>query len=285
MIEKLKYKFLQLYKLIFLKLQYVFMLFFKNKNKELLEIISYNRKIINSYNPIFELDEFNKNNYGMSYQNFKNINKNMNDTICYSDLINFIAKKLFDKKINYLEIGSSVMKNYIQILEFTNNSYLTCFDINNIPRKFEYLFTDYDNSLYSGVFKTNKIFYYKGDVLNANDTKIFSNKIKQKFNLVFSDALHTPNAVKTEFENIISSNLSSNFLIYYEDLNFPGLENTFFDLYKRLSIGKKVCATTFYIHGWIGQNEKLHKNGIISTYNLESFFKNNEIKLPFQKFY
>ena len=35
----------------------------------------------------------------------------------------------------------------------------------------------------------------------------------------------------------------------------------------------KVLIFTLYIYGWIGQHEKLHKNGILTTFDLEYIFK------------
>ena len=47
----------------------------RKRNKK---IIDKNRKFIKTQQPIFSKEEFDKNQYGMSYQNFKNINKDIN---------------------------------------------------------------------------------------------------------------------------------------------------------------------------------------------------------------
>ena len=36
----------------------------------------------------------------------------------------------------------------------------------------------------------------------------------------------------------------------------------------------KIFCTTFYINGWVGQHEKLHKNGLISNIDFYQVLKN-----------
>lgn len=111
--------------------------------------------------------------------------------------------------------------------------------------------------------------------------KILKFFYKNKFDIVFSDALHEPDAVRSEFELIIKNNLKKEFLIYYDDLDFPGLENELYSIKSQLenSINREVNFYTFKIYGWIGQNEKLHKNGIITTYDLQKVLDEKNIKI------
>ena len=56
--------------------------------------------------------------------------------------------------------------------------------------------------------------------------------------------------------------------------------STFIDIYN--DIAKKrhnVKAHTFAINGWLGDNENLHKNGIISNLDIQSKLKKDRIKL------
>ena len=289
MIENIKYRKNLILNNVKLLIQNLILKLYLPRNIEIKKIINENRKFIKTQQPIFSKNEFDKNQYGMSYQNFKNINKDINSFITYSDLLNFIIQDLYKRKINYLEIGSSVMKNFVQISNFARNSELYCFDINDIPEKYRKLYKDINssesNKLFSGEVNSNKIHYFRGDVLSEFDALEFRDILDNKFDLIFSDALHQPDAVISEFTNIIQPNLSEKFTIYYDDLDFPGLEDTFFKIFDSLQISKKVFATTFYVYGWMGQYEKVHKNGIISTHNLNNFFINNKIKLPLQKFY
>jgi len=289
MIEKINYRKNMVLNKVRLLIQNLFLKFYMPRNKELKKIIIENRKFLKTQQPIFSKNEFDENQYGMSYQNFKNINKEVSSFTTYSDLLNFIINNLYKRKVNYLEIGSSVMKNFVQILNYVENSTLYCFDINEIPQKYRNLFIDKNikntGRLLSGKVKSNNIHYFKGNVFSELDAQEFKENLNIKFDLIFSDALHIPDAVLSEFANIITPNLSDEFTIYYDDLDFPGLENTFFDIFNDLKSLDKVYATTFYIYGWMGQYEKVHKNGIISTHNLEDFFKHSKIRLPRQKFY
>ena len=42
---------------------------------------------------------------------------------------------------------------------------------------------------------------------------------------------------------------------------------------------KEIYSISFSINGWIGQYEKMHKNVIISTFNIEEIIKKEKIKL------
>ena len=66
--------------------------------------------------------------------------------------------------------------------------------------------------------------YFKGSVLALTTLKSLNQFLKNKFDFVFSDALHEPHAVNSEYQLIIKNNLNENFLIYYDDLDFEGLE-------------------------------------------------------------
>ena len=44
-------------------------------------------------------------------------------------------------------------------------------------------------------------------------------------------------------------------------------------------VSNTIYLYTLNIYGWIGQNEKLHKNGILTTFDLESFFKTKKLTI------
>ena len=86
---------------------------------------------------------------------------------------------------------------------------------------------------------------------------------------------------------IIKNNLKSEFLIYYDNLDFQGVEEELINIYKDLKnyLKRELNLYTFKIYGWIGQNENLHKNGIITTIDLEAFMSENNLKIfEFKKF-
>ena len=73
---------------------------------------------------------------------------------------------------------------------------------------------------------------------------------------------------------MISNNLDNKFIIYYDDLDFKGMSNAFQKIFNELKINHgDIEACTFYINGWVGQNERPHKNGIITNLSLISQIK------------
>ena len=108
------------------------------------------------------------------------------------------------------------------------------------------------------------------------------------FDFVFSDALHAKTAVEKEFESIIKNNLKDNFIIYYDDLKLGGKNNTVEEavkiIYKKLnSENNNTSLYTFWIYGWLGQYEDMHKNAIITNIDIESILEKENIRLPFFK--
>ena len=65
----------------------------------------------------------------------------------------------------------------------------------------------------------NEIIYFKNDVLSKVGATVFQNLLKQKIDIVFSDALHSEEGILSEYDNIIKDNLSSSFIYYFDDLN------------------------------------------------------------------
>lgn len=252
--------------------KFISIIFYRVKNKELKNIMQLNRKKLNTIENFLEKEIYNKNNYGIQERIYKKINNEIGNFLTYSDIISFLGIKSFAGKLNYLEIGTSVLKNFIQIKENFNSSNLIAYDINPINPTLE-------NEFYKQV-NNNKSTYFRGSVLIDKDTIEFHKLIDLKFNLVFSDALHEPQPVYTEFINIYKEYLDSKFLIYYDDLDFKDLFATVKKIKTELS--KQINNLNFYTFktfGWIGVNEPMHLNGIISNIDIEKILIENKVKL------
>ena len=78
---------------------------------------------------------------GLPKRVFHLINTPKNNDITYVDLLTFLYSFLNKKKINYLEIGVSVLKTFYQIANFLKNSNLYAYDINYINLIIEKHFT------------------------------------------------------------------------------------------------------------------------------------------------
>ena len=83
--------------------------------------------------------------------------------------------------------------------------------------------------------------YFQGSVLERKDTNNFNKYINnKKFNFIFSDALHEPDAVFQEYENLIKNNLDDEFILYFDDLDFEGLDTTVQNIYHELKKSIKI---------------------------------------------
>ena len=172
----------------------------------------------------------------------------------------------------------------MQINENLKNSNLVAYDINEITNSFAGDFELLQPNLYKSINGENTLHFFKGDVLNKNDIKMFKHHLNKKYDFVMSDAMHTKEGIISEYENIISESLNSNFIIYYDDLDFPELLNAAKKIAKDLSKNhQNLSFFTFWISGWVGNYEKMHKNGIISNLPIIETLKKEKIKLPFMR--
>ena len=285
--EKLKYyisKIRNIYRLVYWRL--VALIYFSTTTDELASIIKENRKYLNSIDTFITPEEYEKNDYGIPGNIFKNIDKPINNNPTYSDLIIYLITRLNKKNVNYLEIGVSVMKNFMQINNYLKESTLVAYDINQIVNTFSTNFKKSNNlnKVLSQSDQSNKLYYYQGDVLSVNDTSDFSRTLNLKYDFIMSDAMHTKEGIISEFNNIIEGNLSEEFILYYDDLDFPELEEAAKNIFNKLTKRyENLYFYTFWISGWVGQNEKMHKNGFITNINVEQYLSEAKIKLPFFK--
>ena len=230
------------------KLQsYYCSIFFNSKNTSLEHIITQNRNFFRDLGNIISPEVFKKNNYGMQTRIFKKINLPMTKNIIYSDVIVYLIKHCLSSQLKYLEIGVSALKNFLLVNNNFENANLYSFDINDI------------NPLHKNLLLSeskNKITYFKGSVLNLNDIKRFKTNTSSKLNFIFSDALHTKEGLFNEYHNIYGDMLEKEFIIYFDDLDFPDLLNAAKEIFVDLHlIDPNVNFYTFKVFGWIGDYE------------------------------
>lgn len=218
-------------------------------------------------------------NYGVPDQIKNLIDLEIGDEITYTDLLLYYSRKF--KNINYLELGVSVGKNFLQLANQLDKANLTGFDIENIntplKERFQYLDKAEWETLQGSLrkeksnmtyfkFNTNSIVYLAGDIW---DEKSWSKLKGQKFNIIFSDALHDPKALLWEYEMVKKYNLLDDDFIYiWDDLN-NGLEESFKTIAKDLKKQRKLShdqISLIKINGWLGQNYPTkHDIGIVSN--------------------
>ena len=206
------------------------------------------------------------------------INKPIGDNPTYTDLMTLVADRYLGS-VNYLEIGVSVGKNFFQLLNALPQARFTAFDIEEInpvlaSRLTAESKTEWDtpaksvkknrSSLSEFSFQGKGVSYLSGDVWDANS---WSRLEGNPFNLVFSDALHTPQAILFEFEMMVRYRLlGERFVIVWDDL-VGKMQQSFFKIvrkYNEVYGLKEVYLVN--INGWIGENEPPHTVGIISNF-------------------
>jgi hypothetical protein len=266
------------------------------------EIIEFNRNTLNSVDKWINKDDWNipKSifNYGLPPCIFHLIDLPLNQDITEVDMICNYMLDFSQKynKINYLEIGVSVGKTFYQIVNFSKryldtieNKSFSCIDIEKINPKLELLLDNmYDNKILTKIdvdseltnsirkndnnFITkwnNNITYYESDEFDKNIWK----NMGINYNIIFSDALHHPDALLTEYNNIKQNKLldKEGFIYCFDDLEddktYP-MWLTVIEIYndvKKTFPLLKITLEHFVVNGWIGQHEHKHNFGVIKA--------------------
>jgi hypothetical protein len=207
------------------------------------------------------------------------INKPIGEAITYTDLMLLISRNYFSS-INYLEIGVSVGKNFFQLINAHANGSFTGFDIEEINPVLEKRLTfksreewetpsksikKSHSSFKTYQFNDTEVSYLSADVWDENSwAKLKGNK----FNMVFSDALHTPKAILFEFEMLVKFDLlADNFVIIWDDL-VGKMKNSFFKIIRKYDRKYEIKEVYLLnINGWIGEHESAHSVGVISNFS------------------
>jgi hypothetical protein len=209
-----------------------------------------------------------------------NLNKKINEDPTYSDYLLFLAKKHFTN-VSYLEIGVSVGKNFFQMLNGLGNAIFTGFDIEEINPVLARRLTFTNSKEWetpANSIKKNmsslKEYNFNGKEVNCLsadvwDENSWSKLNGNKYNLVFSDALHTPEAILFEFEMLVKYQLLANkFIIVWDDL-VNQMKDAFFAIIKKYNkIYRIKDVYLIQANGWVGEFEGPHSVGIISNFCL-----------------
>jgi hypothetical protein len=248
--------------------------------EELAEPIRVNRAALQSVDDWIDEEAFGRSYFQYGVPGFLKpvINKPIGNAPTYTDAMVLLAKRYF-QQLNYLEIGVSVGKNFFQLLNALDHAQFSAFDIEEInPVLAKKLVpggkTEWDtpagsikknrSSLSAFTYNNKKVKYLSGDVWDANS---WSKLEGDKFNLVFSDALHTPKAILFEFEMLVKYRLlDDRFVIVWDDLAGK-MKNSFFKIIRKYnSVYRIKDIYLLEINGWVGENEGPHTVGIISNF-------------------
>jgi len=249
--------------------------------KDMIHIKRKNRQSLNKIETWVNQGAFDSSyyNYGVPDLAVGLLDKTVGDETTYSDIMLYCSKAL--GPVNYLEIGVSVGKNFYQMAEGLETSQLTGFDIEEIHPVLKEQFAQkevikigqpHEGSLrkqpptvstYS--YNSNSITYLAADIWDEN---AWAKLHGQKFNLIFSDALHIEEALIWEYEMIKKYKLLDNdFIFMWDDLSC-GLEKSLakiaLDLQHTTGLLKKHCKIG-QVNGWLGTNEPAHNVGFIAS--------------------
>ena len=115
--ERLKYRIKKLNFLLTIKFQsFSTKLFYRNNiNSDFQNIINKNRGFLKSIDSFLPIEVYQNNDYGIQQRIYQKLDDEIVDLPTYSDLISFLIAKIYINEVNYLEIGVSVLKNFLQI--------------------------------------------------------------------------------------------------------------------------------------------------------------------------
>jgi len=222
-------------------------------------------------------------NYGISPDKIHLLDVEIGQETTLSDVICYHCAEL-PSPVRYLEIGVSVGKNFMQMLNGAAEGTFVGFDIENmnpaIARDMKLVGREewphldpVAAQMASGaefvrrsptileVFedKTRKknISYLAGDVFDERCWRVLA---RESYNLIFSDALHTGAAIKHEYKMMKKYELFSRdrLCIIWDDLHFPGMRNAFLEItddLRRLFGTERSSRAMHLVYGWAGRRE------------------------------
>lgn len=218
-------------------------------------------------------------NYGLPRGVKSLINEPMSRETTYTDALCHLQSKI-KTSIRYLELGVSVGKNFFQMANFLRNASLTGFDIEEINPILESQFAGKtvierwptvassmkkaDSSITEYRFKTNKVTYLSGDIFDENS---WARLAGMKFNIVFSDAFHSPEALRFEHAMVKRYDLLDHdgFIIVWDDLG-GDMTPAFLDIHRQMESEYGLISENLGINryrGWMGHHEREHLIGMI----------------------
>jgi len=248
-------------------------------------IIQHNRNLVNNNFEIVNKKVMQESHFGYGIpaqlyngDNFM-LNNPINNDITYTDVICYFCNKL--KNIRYLELGVSVGKNFFQLMHYMDGIFLMGYDLEEMSPllkqrlnceassvehwdKRNYLKPTAPSLTTNMKFGNNRIDYISADVYD----ELGWAKMKDKnFNLILSDASHTPEALLFEYEMMEKYNVfnKNSFVFFWDDLGGE-MTNSFLSIINQMKRKYNVKRSDCYVlelSGWIGQQEFKHQIGII----------------------
>ncbi len=217
--------------------------------------------------------------YGILPEHERLLSRPVDRGTTHADLLSYLARNLKEPG-RYLELGVSVGKTFWQVMLSRPDIECWGFDIEEInpvlrkdlqldsrdewptpdgsPKK-----TPSSISRFTHQETGQKVVYICADIF---DPKAWSFLDQGLFNLILSDALHSPEALDYEWKSMVTCNVFNprETIIMWDDLD--GEMRSWFERHiptiaEFLSIEPEEIGT-FYMNGWLGQREFPHRLGL-----------------------
>lgn len=251
---------------------------FKRFKPDLSRAVRKNRETLNLVSRWIDEDVYQASifHYGLPPQIRPYIDERIDDTPTYSDLIVHLAGWLGD--LRYLELGPSVGKNLFQVAMSVRNAELLAVDIEDINPILESRLTfksreeweTMPGSKRAGLstqtaygLQGNRVEYIAGDLF---DRATWDRLRGRKFNLIFSDAFHSADALLIEWENVSRLRLLAEgpFAMVWDDLNSKEMREAFCNIATQIQRDRPSAVVSLELfHGWVGKRERPHPIGIV----------------------
>jgi hypothetical protein len=223
--------------------------------------------------------------YGVNPEVEPLLNLQMDDECTHTDLLTYFGQACLEPR-KYLELGVSVGKTFWQILNTCSPCECWGFDIEEINPVLKQHFSEQSKEEWptplDSIKKTpssisrfiyppngNQIVYVCADIFDERAWKCLGGK---DFNLVLSDALHTPQALEFEWSQMTRMKIfnPAEAVVMWDDLD--GEMRDWFKA-KEPAIANYLNVApanvgTLYLNGWLGKREFPHRLGLALTWPL-----------------
>jgi len=249
------------------------------------EVKSANRAFLASVPQWIEDSDYQNSifNYGLAASVRDYLNDPMTDETTYSDLISTLAK-CAGSSLRYLELGVSVGKNFAQVMHSAHGAQLTGFDIENVNPTLEKMLTKVGSvewatmegskrktsstlTSYTHAANSNQVRYLAGDIFDDNSWERLRGG---SFNMIFSDAFHSAEALLKEWEMIKKTDILSRdgFVMLWDDLGSRAMRFAYYRIVEELRRAQKrgaVSAGIRMYRGWLGRRGPYHPLGFVKS--------------------
>lgn len=207
------------------------------------------------------------------------LNMKINNQPTYTDVISKLLDEM-KSPVNYLEVGVSVGKNFLQLASALSNAMLTGFDVEDISPVLQSRFLGRGQRatwqppatsirrrasyLADLAYGSNKVQYLCGDVFDEAAWKQLEGRA---FNFIYSDAFHSADALLHEWEMIKKYGLlnQKSFICMWDDLG-GDMTDAFAEVSKNTQSCMGAGNVEVQMHeynGWNGQHEDPHLFGLV----------------------